>query len=115
MFNSQDADTYYGGLGMLTLIHFSEDGKNVTFRYYSPVQEAYYKASNQFTIDVSKDMSPVMQGDANDDDTVDVRDVIRTKTYTDNKEEVYINKWVFGESTVGDTSLVRNILVEQEE
>ena len=50
MINSQDADTYYNGLGMIMLMHFSGDGRKISFRYYSPVHNAYYKAANQFEI-----------------------------------------------------------------
>lgn len=50
MFNSQDADTYYNGLGMLMFMHFSDGGRTITFRYYSPLYDAYFKEVNQFSI-----------------------------------------------------------------
>lgn len=50
MINSRDADTYYNGLGMIMLMHFSEDGRKISFRYYSPVHNAYYKTVNRFEI-----------------------------------------------------------------
>lgn len=39
-----------GGLGMVAMLYFSEDGRNVTVEYYSTIQEKYYMPSNQFTM-----------------------------------------------------------------
>lgn len=46
-----------GGLGMVAMLYFSEDGRNVTVEYYSTIQEKFYLGVNQFsmTLDVVGD------------------------------------------------------------
>ena len=41
-----------GGLGMVAILYFSEDGRDVTVEYYSTIQEKYYMGVNQFTMTV---------------------------------------------------------------
>ena len=43
-----------GGAGLVAMLHFSEDGKNVQLRYYSTAKKAYYLTENQysFTMDM---------------------------------------------------------------
>lgn len=50
LINPQDADQRYKGLGMVALLYFSEDGKNVTVEYYSTLKKHYFKCVNQFTM-----------------------------------------------------------------
>ena len=56
MINPQDLDLDLGGLGLVALLHFSEDGTKVDVEYYSTDKEAYYREENQFsfTLDVVK-------------------------------------------------------------
>jgi len=39
-----------GGLGMVAMLYFSEDGRDVTVEYYSTIQEKFFMQSNQFTM-----------------------------------------------------------------
>ncbi len=41
-----------GGAGMIAMLYFSEDGKNVDVRYYSTAKDAFYKSDNQFSLEV---------------------------------------------------------------
>lgn len=43
-----DANTV-GGAGLVTMLHFSPDGKNVQLRTYSTIKEAYFMAENQYS------------------------------------------------------------------
>jgi hypothetical protein len=44
----QGADAQLGGLGMVAMLYFSEDGRDVTVRYYSTIKEKFYMGANQF-------------------------------------------------------------------
>lgn len=39
---------YEGGVGLVAMLHFSEDGKNVQVSYYSTIKKQYFMAENQF-------------------------------------------------------------------
>ena len=41
-----------GGLGMVAILYFSEDGRDVTVEYYSTIRQQYYLGVNQFTMTV---------------------------------------------------------------
>ena len=44
-------DTYYGDTtAVVTMFHFSEDGRTLQVENYSTYHEAYYKKANQFTV-----------------------------------------------------------------
>ena len=49
LIDAQDAEAQEGSMGMVALLHFSADGKNVQVEYYSTAKEKYFKAENQFT------------------------------------------------------------------
>lgn len=40
------------GLGMVAMLYFSEDGKNVQVRYYSTVTDQYFRSINQFAFNL---------------------------------------------------------------
>jgi len=40
------------GLGMVAMLYFSEDGKNVEVEYYSTVQDRFYRSINQISFDL---------------------------------------------------------------
>jgi len=40
------------GYGMVAMLYFSEDGKNVTLDYYSTIKKKYYMSINQFDFEV---------------------------------------------------------------
>ncbi len=61
LINPQDLDHTYqpeGGTGMVAMLYFSEDGKNIDVRYYSTVREQYGTTGSQFSLD----LSPVLDG-----------------------------------------------------
>lgn len=50
LIDPQDADLAHDGLGMVALLCFSEDGRDVTVEYYSTLQDKYFMSVNQFTM-----------------------------------------------------------------
>lgn len=48
----QSTDLTYGGLGMVAMFYFSEDGNDLQIRYYSTVKERFFKAKNQITLEL---------------------------------------------------------------
>ena len=51
--NPQSVDTAVeGGVGLVAMFYFSEDGKTVQVRYYSTIQKKYYMDENQFTFNI---------------------------------------------------------------
>ncbi|MBE6593666.1 MAG: hypothetical protein E7642_06690 [Ruminococcaceae bacterium] len=50
----QGVDANMTATGMVALLHFSEDGKDVSVEYYSTIKEQYFMTRNQFsfTLDV---------------------------------------------------------------
>lgn len=118
MINSQDVDTYYNGLGMLMFLHFSNEGKTVTFRYYSPVHKAYYKECNQFsiTLDDATYVAPML-GDVDGNDAVDARDIVRLKKYVA-LVDVKIDKYSAdalddGVINISDVAVIRDNLMNK--
>ena len=49
-----------GALGMVAMLYFSEDGKNVEVEYYSTTTDRYYRSINQlsFELDLVGDDEP---------------------------------------------------------
>lgn len=50
LIDPQDADLRYDGLGMVAILCFSEDGRDVTVEYYSTIKEKFFLNDNQFTM-----------------------------------------------------------------
>lgn len=84
-----DADSSVGPTGMVTMLYFSEDGKEVQVRTYSTIKEKYYGKINQYDITIDK-VDPTM-GDANNDRVVDIFDLV-TVSKAVNGEEISFNK-----------------------
>jgi len=64
--NSEGLDAQYSGVGLVMMLYFSEDGKTVQTRYYSPIRNAYYLSENQktFELDVIESISsPIVKTD----------------------------------------------------
>ena len=57
LIDPQGLDAAVGATGLVALLHFSEDGKDVTVEYYSTIREEYFMTSNQFsfTLDLAGD------------------------------------------------------------
>ncbi len=72
LIDPQGADNTYSGLGAVAMFYFSEDGKDVTVRYYSTFKDKYFMNDSQFsmTLDVVGDDN-VNDGNTNDDNTND--------------------------------------------
>ena len=53
----QGMDADMGATGMVAMLYFSEDGKNVSVEYYSTIREQYFMSENQFsfTLDLAGD------------------------------------------------------------
>lgn len=47
--DGQEVDSTDGASGLIAILHFSEDGKNVTVEYYSPIKNQYFLTENQFS------------------------------------------------------------------
>ena len=47
--NGQGVDDSEGASGLIAILYFSEDGKNVTVEYYSTVKNKYFLTENQFS------------------------------------------------------------------
>ena len=52
LIDAQDAEAQEGSMGMVALLHFSADGKTVQVEYYSTAKEKYFKAENQFSLEL---------------------------------------------------------------
>lgn len=48
MIDAQYKDLSFDGLGMVTMLYFSEDGKQVQLRHYSTAKDTYFREVNQF-------------------------------------------------------------------
>lgn len=47
--DGQHIESTDGASGLIAILYFSEDGKNVTLEYYSPVKGQYFLTENQFS------------------------------------------------------------------
>lgn len=63
LINPQGADNERGGLGLVAMLHFSEDGKNVQLRYYSTVKKAYFMSDNQYSFTIDTTASDTVEED----------------------------------------------------
>ena len=52
LIDPQTTDKTYEGAGMVTMLYFSEDGKQVDVEYYSTIQDAHYIPENQFHMEL---------------------------------------------------------------
>jgi len=82
-----DSNGYVGATGMITMFYFSEDGKNLQVRFYSPIQNKYYNSDAQFSL--SLDTVEYRYGDVNDDANINVLDIVRLKKVLAQLEVVY--------------------------
>jgi len=52
MVNGQSLDSQFGGLGMIMLLRFSDEGRHVEAQYYSAVRQQLFGESNQLSLDL---------------------------------------------------------------
>ena len=57
MANAQDIDDKRGGVGMLLMLRFSEDGNIIDFNWFSPVSGYSFRENNQFALDLNNEIS----------------------------------------------------------
>ncbi|MBQ7339156.1 MAG: metallophosphoesterase [Clostridia bacterium] len=58
MANAQDIDAMRGGVGMLLMLRFSEDGNVIDFNWFSPVSKDYaFREKNQFKLALNNEFS----------------------------------------------------------
>lgn len=50
LIDPQGVDVSMGGLGMVALLHFSDDSDEIEVEYYSTFKEQYFKSENQFVV-----------------------------------------------------------------
>jgi len=67
----QTTDKNNGPTGLVAMLYFSEDGRNVEVEYYSTVRDEYFHAENQFTmtLDVVGDNDVPTDPDESDDES----------------------------------------------
>ena len=53
LIDPQGIDNDVRPTGMVAMLYFSEDGRTVSYEWYSTIQEKYYKASNMDTITIN--------------------------------------------------------------
>ncbi len=82
----QDEDVKLGGLGMVAMFYFSEDGSKLQVEHYSVDRSAYYRAESQFSMELNT---------VNADGTIN-----QVKPTTPNYSKLY----KFTRSTVRNTS-----------
>ena len=52
LIDPQSTDIAYEGAGLVTMLYFSEDGKQVDVEYYSTIKQAHYIQENQFSLEL---------------------------------------------------------------
>ena len=57
MANAQDIDGSRGGVGMLLMLRFSEDGNVIDFHWFSPVNGETFRENNQFKLAITNEIS----------------------------------------------------------
>ena len=57
MANAQDIDGSRGGVGMLLMLRFSEDGNVIDFHWFSPVNGETFRANNQFKLAITNEIT----------------------------------------------------------
>ena len=74
LIDPQTLDGELGATGMITMLYFSEDGREIALETYSTVHEHYFLEENQFTLDISSWISGTEDNDDVAQDGNDGRD-----------------------------------------
>ncbi|MBQ9783486.1 MAG: metallophosphoesterase [Clostridia bacterium] len=67
LIDAQSIDRTLGGLGMVAMFYFSEDGNNISVEYYSTVKNLYFRGRNQLEVNLDaegEEMDTAWDGDA---------------------------------------------------
>jgi len=63
LIDAQDVEAQEGSMGMVAMLYFSADGKNLQVEYYSTAKEKYFMTSNQFSAELDMaDAEPFVYG-----------------------------------------------------
>ncbi len=108
LIDPQGVDASQGATGMVAMLYFSEDGKNVTVEYYSTVKEQYFMTENQFSFTLDTAGDPVIKNDDKDDATSAPVKKPSEKTTESAKDETEVKESVTEQQsdveTIGCTS-----------
>ncbi len=65
MVDPQSIDKDQGSCGMVAMLYFSEDGKDVTVRYYSTIRDQYFQTDNFYSFEMNVIEAEIGVGDVN--------------------------------------------------
>lgn len=83
LFDSQSFDNTLGGVGMVAMVYFTEDGNEAFVEYYSTVRNMYFRSTNQYAFTVaeqeitdepSNGNDPTVKDPVGEDSTIDDTD-----------------------------------------
>jgi hypothetical protein len=57
MANAQDIDASRGGVGLLLMLRFSQDGNVIDFHWFSPVSGETFRPNNQFKLAINNELT----------------------------------------------------------
>ena len=80
MVNGQTLDYRNGAMGLVAMLYFSEDGKEVNVEYYSTVHDRYLGENSQFTLSLEKEVEPLAPSEG---DVFAVTNIDGTTNYYD--------------------------------
>ena len=61
LIDPQDFDKKLGGLGVVAMFYFNEDGSEISIEYYSTVRQKYLRNINQFIVDLEAEGTEVAE------------------------------------------------------
>ena len=68
LIDPQVVDGEMGPSGMITMLYFSEDGREIAVETYSTINEKYFLEENQFTLDISSWANGIPEGDGDNEE-----------------------------------------------
>lgn len=86
LIDPQEIDRKEGGLGLVAMLYFSEDGKTVDVQWYSTVREQFFMSDSQFRFTIDTVAKAVTPDDSANDSAQEVED-----SSTDSSGE---NQWL---------------------
>jgi len=87
----QQTDLDHGGVGMVAMFYFSEDGRDLQIRYYSTLKKMYFMNENQLSVKLDvPEPSPNQDGEETDTPQTTHNNTSDEKGNSDNKTSVYI-------------------------
>lgn len=84
--DGQGVDAAQGAAGLIAMLYFSEDGRNVTVEYYSTIKEQYFMSDSQFSFELDVVGAENDDPDGDPDDDPDGDDGKETEKPTESKE-----------------------------